>query len=175
MTSTVLKQFTPYEHKCAERYADKQKGSMAEVFNIIVSYRPRFDDDDWYGHKAGSISGKRANEVIALIESKDGHIDVKTVGKVHKQVDKLVGGKTEVTINMDKAKAMRTKINNGEVKISHLVNGTKPSNGASAQQRSRSVTLPEKALNWCNKQTADKLKENEFIKQIVKQYGNLYS
>ena len=166
MTSTVLKQFTPYEHKCAERYADKQKGSMAEVFNIIVSYRPRFDDDDWYGHKGGSISGKRANEVIALIESKDGHIDVKTVGKVHKQVDKLVGGKTEVTINMDKAKAMRTKINNGEVKISHLVNGTKPSNGASTQQRSQSVSMWAKAFARVVNGEAAKLVADDEVKAL---------
>jgi len=107
---------------------------MAEVFDIIVTYRPKFDDEDWYGHKGESISGTRANEVIALLRSKGGYISIKTVGKVHKQVEKLVGGKDEIEIDMTGAKAMLKKINAGDVLISHLINGVPPRNGAGAQR-----------------------------------------
>ena len=129
-----LKMFGDREHACAVRFASKQMGSMAEVFDIIVTYRPKFDDEDWYGHKGESISGTRANEVIALLRSKGGYISIKTVGKVHKQVEKLVGGKDEIEIDMTGAKAMLKKINAGDVLISHLINGVPPRNGASAQR-----------------------------------------
>ena len=171
----TLKLFDESEHQCAERYVLGQRCAMVEVLNLLSTYRLKFDDDDWYGRKAGSICGARSDEVIALIRKKGGSITRETVSKVHKEFNKTVGGNGEVEVNATKAKALLKKVNEGEVKISHLINGTKPSNGASAQQRRQSVTLPEKALNWCNKQTADKLKENEFIKQIVKQYGHLYS
>jgi len=139
MAMKVSEKFGKHEHQCAERYADKQRGAMAEVFDIIVTFRPKFDDEDWYGREAGSICEARSTDVRTLLESKGGYIDVKSVSKVHKQVEKLVGGRTEVEVNMTKAKAMLKKINSGEVKISHLINGAKPRNGANAQQRSPSV------------------------------------
>ena len=132
--ATSLKMFGDYEHACADRFASKQMGSLAEVFNILVAYRPKFDDEDWYGHKTGSICTDRSKEIIALLRSKGGHIDIKSVGKVHKQVEKLVGGKDEVEVDMTGAKAMAKKINAGEVLISHLINGVPPRNGASAQR-----------------------------------------
>ena len=129
-----LKMFGDHEHACAVRFASKQMGSMAEVFDIIVTYRPKFDDEDWYGHKTGSIHTDRSKEVIALLRSKGGHIDIKSVGKVHKQVEKLVGGKEEVEVDMTGAKTMVKKIKAGDVLISHLINGVPPRNGASAQR-----------------------------------------
>ena len=156
-----LKMFGDHERACSKRYASKQKGALAEVFDIIVTYRPKFDDVDWYGHKPGSIMGTRASEIIALLAEDDGFIDVKSVGKVHKQVEKLVGGRTEVVINMSKAKDMLKKINTGEVKISHLINGAKPKNGANAQQRSPSVPkLVKLALELKEKTDAEILSMN---------------
>jgi len=135
-----LKMFGDREHACAVRFASKQMGSMAEVFDIIVTYRPKFDDEDWYGHKGESISGTRAKEVIALLRSKGGYISIKTVGKVHKQVEKLVGGKDEIEIDMTGAKAMLKKINAGDVLISHLINGVPPKNASAGAQRGPSVS-----------------------------------
>ena len=135
-----LKMFGDREHACAVRFASKQMGSMAEVFDIIVTYRPKFDDEDWYGHKTGSICTDRSKEIIALLRSKGGHIDIKSVGKVHKQVEKLVGGKDEVEVDMTGAKAMLKKINAGDVLISHLINGVPPKNASAGAQRGPSVS-----------------------------------
>ena len=158
--ATSLKMFGDHEHACAVRFAEKQMGSLAEVFNILVEYRPKFDDEDWYGHKAGSICTDRSKEVIALLRSKGGHIDIKSVGKVHKQVEKLVGGKDEIEIDMTGAKTMVKKINAGEVLISHLINGVPPRNGASAQRGPSVSRCMKLALDMKGKTDAQILSMN---------------
>tara|TARA_R110002020_G_C15796935_1_gene730764 strand:+ start:95 stop:541 length:447 start_codon:yes stop_codon:yes gene_type:complete len=139
---------------------------MVEVLNLLSTYRLKFDDDDWYGRKAGSICGSRSDEVIALIRKKGGSITRETVSKVHKEFNKTVGGNGEVEVNATKAKALLKKVNEGEVKISHLINGTKPSNGASAQQRSQSVSMWAKAFARVVNGEAAKLVADDEVKAL---------
>jgi hypothetical protein len=135
----TLKMFDESEHACAERYVLSQRCAMVEVLNILSTYRLKFDDEDWYGRKDGSICGARSDEVIALIRKKGGSITRETVSKVHKEFNKTVGGTDEIEVNQPLTKALLKKVNTGEVKISHLINGTVPKNGSSAQ-RSTSVS-----------------------------------
>ena len=134
-----LKLFDESEHQCAERYVEGQRCAMVEVLNLMSTYRLKFDDENWYGRKDGSICGARSDEVIALIRKKGGSITRETVSKVHKEFNKTVGGTDEVEISTTETKALLKKVNAGEVKISHLINGTVPKTGASAQ-RSPSVS-----------------------------------
>ena len=52
------------------------------------------------------------------------------------------------------------------MKISHLVNGTKPSNGASAQQRSQSVSVWAKTFARVVNGDATKLVANDEVKAL---------
>jgi len=131
-----LKLFDESEHACAERYVIGQRSAMVEVLNLMSTYRLKFDDENWYGRKDGSICGARSDEVIALIRKKGGSITRETVSKVHKEFNKTVGGTDEVEISTTETKALLKKVNAGDVKISHLINGTVPKTGA---QRSPSV------------------------------------
>jgi len=135
----TLTKFDESENACAARYVLGQRSAMVEVLKILSTYRLKFDDDDWYGRKAGSICGARSDEVIALIRKHGGSITRETVSKVHKEFNKTVGGTDEVEIVVAQAKALLEKVNAGDVKISHLINGTVPKTGSGAQ-RSPSVS-----------------------------------
>ena len=155
--------------KSAKAYAKDQRGMMVHILDIFIKWRGTFDDEDWYGREAQSLSGARNNDIVALIKREGGVVSPKVVSKVHKLFNKTVGGQDTVKIDMDKARALSKKIKDGEIKISHLINGKKPTG-----QRSASVSMAEKTLDWCANQTQDKLKKNEYINGICKTYGHLY-
>ena len=155
--------------KSAKAYAKDQRGMMIHILDIFIKWRGNFDDEDWYGREAQSLSGERNQDIVALIKREGGVVSPKVVSKVHKLFNKTVGGKDTVKIDMDKARALSKKIKDGEIKISHLINGKKPTG-----QRSASVSMAEKTLDWCANQTQDTLKGNEYIKGICKTYGHLY-
>ena len=153
----------------AKAYVADQTGMMVHILDIFIKWRGNFDDEDWYGREAQSLSGARNQDIVALIKREGGVVSPKVVSKVHKLFNKTVGGKDTVKIDMDKARALSKKIKDGEIKISHLINGKKPTG-----QRSASVSMAEKTLDWCANQTQDTLKGNEYIKGICKTYGHLY-
>ena len=156
--------------KSAKAYANNQTGMMVHILDIFIKWRGNFDDEDWYGREAQSLSGTRNQDIVALIKREGGVVSPKVVSKVHKLFNKTVGGKDTVKIDMDKARALSKKIKDGKIKISHLINiPTKPTG-----QRSASVSMAEKTLDWCANQTQDTLKGNEYIKGICKTYGHLY-
>ena len=156
--------------KSAKAYAKDQTGMMVHILDIFIKWRGNFDDEDWYGREAQSLSGTRNEDIVALIKREGGVVSPKVVSKVHKLFNKTVGGKDTVKIDMDKARALSKKIKDGEIKISHLINiPTKPTG-----QRGPGVTQAEKALNYCINTENDKLKDNEYIKQICRTYGHLY-
>jgi hypothetical protein len=154
----------------AKAYVADQTGMMVHILDIFIKWRGNFDDEEWYGREAQSLSGERNQDIVALIKREGGVVSPKVVSKVHKLFNATVGGQDTVKIDMDKARALSKKIKDGKIKISHLINiPTKPKG-----QRSAPVTQAEKALDYCNKTSKDKLKDNEYIKQICVQYGHLY-
>ena len=155
--------------KSAKAYANNQTGMMVHILDIFIKWRGNFDDEEWYGREAQSLSGTRNQDIVALIKREGGVVSPKVVSKVHKLFNATVGGQDTVKIDMDKARALSKKIKDGEIKISHLINGKKPTG-----QRSASVSMAEKTLDWCANQTQDTLKGNEYIKGICKTYGHLY-
>ena len=156
--------------KSAKAYANNQTGMMVHILDIFIKWRGNFDDEDWYGREAQSLSGTRNQDIVALIKREGGVVSPKVVSKVHKLFNKTVGGKDTVKIDMDKARALSKKIKDGKIKISHLINiPTKPKGSESPR-----VSMAEKTLDWCANQTQDKLKKNEYIKGICKTYGHLY-
>ena len=154
----------------AKAYVADQTGMMVHILDIFIKWRGNFDDEDWYGREAQSLSGTRNQDIVALIKREGGVVSPKVVSKVHKLFNATVGGKDTVKIDMDKARALSKKIKDGKIKISHLINiPTKPKGSESPR-----VTMAEKTLDWCANQTQDKLKDNEYIKGICKTYGHLY-
>ena len=156
--------------KSAKAYANNQTGMMVHILDIFIKWRGNFDDEEWYGREAQSLSGERNQDIVALIKREGGVVSPKVVSKVHKLFNKTVGGKDTVKIDMDKARALSKKIKDGKIKISHLINiPTKPKGSESPR-----VSMAEKTLDWCANQTQDTLKGNEYIKGICKTYGHLY-
>ena len=155
--------------KSAKAYVKDQRGMMVHILDIFIKWRVKFDDEEWYGREAGSLVGARNEDIVALIKSEGGVVSPKTVTKVHGVFNKAVCGKDTVKINMEKARQISKDVKSGKIKMSNLINGTKPKG-----QRGPSVSMAEKTLDWCANQTQDKLKKNEYIKGICKTYGHLY-
>ena len=165
----IASTFSPSCIKSAKAYAKDQRGMMVHILDIFIQWRVEYDDEDWYGREAGSLVTERNKDIVTLIKSEGGVVSPKTVTKVHKLFSKAVGGQDTIKINMEKARQISKDVKSGKIKMSDLINGTKPKG-----QRSQSVTMAEKTLDWCANQTQDTLKGNEYIKGICKTYGHLY-